>query len=652
MAPPDKDQSKSKGGNSEEAKKSEKGEKGENEKEIVSIEEENKERILKSPICFAVEDIVKNVDLISKAVESDTTRLLNRVLRTNALAKNKVPHEYIIKLASFFCKSSSKVALLAENISLLLKDLPAFDDDTINMKEEFLAGLRKEAGLDAFISKSNDSMVEESKNTSTSSGGGIEKVSLNENKPNEKQKKAKKRIDELKIIVETPSTIYEKLVTELSSFTNVDKNNNANGKRIPIEILTYLILLTITRLLSYNEIAKAQTLTNDVMASFVGKSAIYSSIFEGTMNKRTMQLFSSKILGHWYNLNSHPSLPTTATTLSPGAIRSTLFTLHRTATLLHNEFGQAVIINFLLRSFLQSHLIEQAAQLVARVTFPDHVSNNQLCRYLYYCGRIAAIQLDYSDAFTKLGQSQRKTPVYGATTTESGIKTTSATSASATDLNLTYNDGNLLFRLATTKLLLIVQLLLGEIPDRKVFSNPETKGALIPYLELTKAIRTGDLRAFNDVVNGQYTSVFAEDGNLTLIARLQHNVVKTGLRKISISYRRISLQDIAERLHLPSTSSAEFVVSKSIKDGVIEATIDHEAGFLQTKDQHDVYATCEPQRVFHKRISFCLDLYNETIKAMRYPPDAYDKEEVDTGDNINEEELQKEIDEMEEDEDY
>jgi len=289
-------------------------------------------------------------------------------------------------------------------------------------------------------------------------------------------------------------------------------------------------------------------------------------------------------------------------------------------------------------------LIEQASQLIDSVNFPDQVSNNQLCRYLYYCGRISALRLEYTDAFTKLGQAQRKTPIYGTSTGDS--------LTTAEDLNITYNDGNLLFRLATTKLLLIVQLLLGEIPDRKLFSNADTKAALVPYLELTKAIRTGDLRAFNDVVNGQYSSIFEEDENLTLIARLQHNVVKTGLRKISLSYRRISLKDIAERLHLPSTTSAEFVVSKAIKDGVIEATIDHEAGFLQTQDQQDVYATSEPQTVFHKRISFCLDLYNDTIKAMRYPPDAYDKEEVDTGDNINEEELQKEIDEMEEEEDF
>jgi hypothetical protein len=51
------------------------------------------------------------------------------------------------------------------------------------------------------------------------------------------------------------------------------------------------------------------------------------------------------------------------------------------------------------------NLVDQASNLVARTTnFPEGASNNQLCRYLYYVGRIQAVQLDYSDAYTKLNQ--------------------------------------------------------------------------------------------------------------------------------------------------------------------------------------------------------------------------------------------------------
>ena len=77
-------------------------------------------------------------------------------------------------------------------------------------------------------------------------------------------------------------------------------------------------------------------------------------------------------------------------------------------------------------------------------------------------------------------------------------------------------------------------------------------------------------------------------------------MLKTGLRKISTSYSRISLADIAEKLHLPSATAAEYICAKAIRDGVIEAKIDHEQGFLTSQELLDVYSTEEPQSAFHK----------------------------------------------------
>jgi len=42
------------------------------------------------------------------------------------------------------------------------------------------------------------------------------------------------------------------------------------------------------------------------------------------------------------------------------------------------------------------------------------------------------------------------------------------------------------------------------------------------------------------------------DGNLKLIQRLRHNVIKFGLRKIFLSYSKISLHDIMIKMHLNS----------------------------------------------------------------------------------------------------
>lgn len=54
-------------------------------------------------------------------------------------------------------------------------------------------------------------------------------------------------------------------------------------------------------------------------------------------------------------------------------------------------------------------------------------------------------------------------------------------------------------------------------------------------------------------------------------------VIRTGLRKINTSYSRISFTDIAEKLNLPADNQVEFIVAKAIRDGVMNAVINHEA---------------------------------------------------------------------------
>ncbi len=73
--------------------------------------------------------------------------------------------------------------------------------------------------------------------------------------------------------------------------------------------------------------------------------------------------------------------------------------------------------------------------------------------------------------------------------------------------------------------------------------------------------------------------------------------------------------------------------TKAIRDGVIEAHIDHEAGFVQTKDVTDIYSSLEPMKAFNQRIKFCLELRNQSVKAMRFPPKKY-SEELETAEVI------------------
>jgi 26S proteasome regulatory subunit N3 len=59
---------------------------------------------------------------------------------------------------------------------------------------------------------------------------------------------------------------------------------------------------------------------------------------------------------------------------------------------------------------------------------------------------------------------------------------------------------------------------MGEIPERAIFRQPGLKHALVPYLQLTKTVRVGDLDAFNAVVK-THKDLFVKDKTFTLIQR-------------------------------------------------------------------------------------------------------------------------------------
>jgi 26S proteasome regulatory subunit N3 len=265
---------------------------------------------------------------------------------------------------------------------------------------------------------------------------------------------------------------------------------------------------------------------------------------------------------------------------------------------LRSDFeGQAVLLNCLLRNYLHYALYDQADKLVSKCQFPSAASNNEWARYLYYLGRIKAIQLEYSAAHRNLLQAMRKAPQHTAV----GFKQT------------------------VQKMLITVELLLGEIPERQIFRQAQMRKTLSPYFQLTLAVRTGNLQAFGEALK-VHGPQFQRDHTYTLIMRLHRNVVKTAVRMMALAYSRIPLSDVAVKLMLDSPEDAEFIVAKAIRDNVIEAVINHEEGYVQSKDVQDLYCTREPQQAFHHRISFCLDIHNQSVKALRFPPKSYHKD--------------------------
>jgi 26S proteasome regulatory subunit N3 len=247
-------------------------------------------------------------------------------------------------------------------------------------------------------------------------------------------------------------------------------------------------------------------------------------------------------------------------------------------------------VNLLLRSYIAHKEFEAARALLSKVHFPEAASTTQLVRFLYYTGRVKAVQLEYSAAHSALLQASRKAP-----------------------------SGAHAIQTAITAFLVTVELLMGDIPERTLFARAPL--TLHPYMAVTRSMRNGNLGEFWGAM-ASHAPVFAATGTLTLLRRLEANVIRTGLRRVAAAYSTISFQDIARRLNLGGGEEAEFMCAKAVKDGVLDAVLDHTLGVLVCQPRRNVYCTREPQEAFHRRITFCLDVHNEAVQAMRYRPRA------------------------------
>lgn len=378
----------------------------------------------------------------------------------------------------------------------------------------------------------------------------------------------------------------------------LERKQLVNAKKTP-EVKVYVHLLTLMFLVDKNgkdeEAVKCATDLVNAMPNF---------------NRRTMDQLSARVY-FFYSL-THERVGRLS------SIRNNLLSLHRSSCLQHNDFGQAALTVAILRNYLSYQLFNQADKFRRTCSFPESRSGNLFARYLFYIGRINAVQLHYSDAFTNLSQAIRKAPQNTA----------------------------LGFRTIAQKFLIIVQLLMGEIPERSDFFQSNMKEALAPYFQLTQAVRVGDLGKFEKVANDN-KSVWEEDGVYSLIVRVRNNVIKTGLRKINLSYARISIKDICQKLGLGSEESAEHIIAKAIHDGVIDAVIDRQNKFVFSKANIDVYSTLQPNAAFHKRVQFCMDIHNDAVKALRFPPDAHkpkNKQEIPADEEV--ELSEEDLDEM------
>ena len=190
-------------------------------------------------------------------------------------------------------------------------------------------------------------------------------------------------------------------------------------------------------------------------------------------NKRSLDKLAAKVYFYWvrvHELNKDPTAPLRASVssfrfpirwkLTISTKCRTLFAAQRTAALRKDDHLQATLLTLLLRNYLQHNLYDQADQLVSKSTFPLSIASNEvLARWFYYLGRIRAVQLNYTEAQGNLQQAIRRVsdPTKGAG-----------------------------FMQIANKLNVVVELLMGEIPERSIFRQVGLKKSLVPYLEIVQ----------------------------------------------------------------------------------------------------------------------------------------------------------------------
>jgi len=339
--------------------------------------------------------------------------------------------------------------------------------------------------------------------------------------------------------------------------------------------------------------------------------------FAKDQNRRTSDGLHSRLYQFW-------ALAVSRDSESESKVGGQTWMLHflldnyQTACLQQNSAAQSVLMVLILAHYTSARQYSLAHKFCEKAEFPESSESPYFARYHFYLGQVDCVQLNYADSLFHLQQALRRAPQTGA-----------------------YG-----FKLSATRWLIAVQLLMGDIPDRATFkprfdgdnerNNLELNTELAPFLQLTECVKEGDLATYMTCleVNG---ALLKKVGLSRILLRLRHNVIKTGLRKINASYSRISLADIAEKLALSGMENALNIVSKAIRDGVIDAKIDYAAKCVESVESGEMYSTSVPYGEYAQRIKFCLEIRNSAVKNLRYPPKeegdedekARDKEEED-----------------------
>ena len=259
--------------------------------------------------------------------------------------------------------------------------------------------------------------------------------------------------------------------------------------RQSIEIYSFIFMIILTRLVDYRQYKECLDAVKHLISFFKSKESL------------TINTLKAKA---YYYL----ALVTEKLNIQDEIINE-LQQAYRSACIDMDYISQVTLINCIIRYYLNNKNIEMARSFISKTKYIENISSYEDARYLFYIGKIEAIQMNYSDSYNNLYNSFRKAPE----------KT---------------GDG---FKNLVNKYLILVQLLMGEIPDIKSLmksNRVRDYEEFKPYLLMLKIVRQGNLEEFKKGIK-IYENFYKKDGTLNLVQRIRQVVIKAGLRKINFS---------------------------------------------------------------------------------------------------------------------
>ena len=246
---------------------------------------------------------------------------------------------------------------------------------------------------------------------------------------------------------------------------------------------------------------------------------------------------------------------------------------------------------FLLRNLLKSGQLKETTQLLKNCRFPEHIGHSLLAKFLFYKGVYLSRVGQLTPALNFITESLRKA---SEDTTKKGLNA---------------------FKSSAQKLKIVLQLLVNDPISHQWLNENKIP---VHYMSLVGAVNRGDNMQFHEVIN-THKSSFEKDDVMRLLDDMRSVVTKNALKKLSISYSKISIKDALAKLGVGNNPDFDLnaFLTKSRED-LPEFTIDHKNLSIEFTQKSDNYYSSQTRESLIRRIRHLQGLEEQVNKSLKF----------------------------------